>query len=158
MMLPRSPRPRNAPSLMMFSAPAGCMKTSTPSSAALAQNGSYFGSERSSPLTWPPMDAPRKPRRRTPSCELFGGQLGMLQRDGRQRDKAIGVCRHPFRQSLVLSANDALCEVVVGRVPPVAVDAQRLNVDALLIHDLQPLSGPGRCSRPRLPSSPAACL
>ena len=74
-----------------------------------------------------------------PVLELLGRQIGMLQGDRRHRDEAIGVCRHPLRESLVLRPHDPAREVAIGRVPPVAVDAQRLDVDALLIHDLQTL-------------------
>ena len=63
----------------------------------------------------------------------------MLQGHRRQRDKAIGVCRHPLGESLVLRPDDLACEVAIGRVPPVAIDAQRLDIDALLIHELQTL-------------------
>ena len=71
-----------------------------------------------------------------PVLELIGCQIGMLQRHRRQRNKAIGVFRHPRSQSFVLRLNDLACKIAVCRVPPKAIDGQRLNIDALLIHHL----------------------
>ena len=71
--------------------------------------------------------------------QLFGGQLGMLQRDRRRRDKPIGMRRHPLREPLVLRETILRARSAIRGVPPEVVDGQRLHVDALLIHDLQPL-------------------
>ena len=139
MMLPRSPRPRSAPSLMMFSAPPGMHHDRHPSSAALAQNGSYLGSERSSPLTCPPIEAPRMPRRLTPSSSCSAASVRMLQRHRRRRHEAVGMRRHPPGQALVLRRHDPAGEVAVGGVPPEAVDGQDLDVDTLLVHHREPL-------------------
>ena len=70
--------------------------------------------------------------------QLLGGEIGMLQCDRGKGDEAIGMRRHPFRQPLVLRLHDPFREIALRGVPPVAVDAQRLDVDALLIHYLQP--------------------
>ena len=71
--------------------------------------------------------------------ELLGRQVGMLQGDRRQRDKSVGVCRHPLREPFVLREHDLGRQRALGRIPPVTVDAERLHVDALLIHELQAL-------------------
>src|SRR6266446_2241471 len=52
------------------------MKTSTPSCSALAQNGWNFGSLSSSPLTLPPMAAPRSPYFFTPSSSCWAARSG----------------------------------------------------------------------------------
>jgi len=69
--------------------------------------------------------------------ELLGRQVGMMQGDRRQRDKSVGVCQHPLREPFVLREHDLGRQRALGRIPPVTVDAERLHVDALLIHDLQ---------------------
>ena len=80
--------------------------------------------------------------------ELLGGEIGILQRDRRERDEAIGMRRDPLREPLVLRPDDPPRQIAIGGVPPEAVDGQRLHVDALLIHDLQPLRARAGCSRP----------
>src|SRR2546422_8001301 len=52
------------------------MKTRTPSCSALAQNGWNFGSLSSSPLTLPPMPAPRSPYFLTPSSSCGAARSG----------------------------------------------------------------------------------
>ena len=100
----------------------------------MAQNGSYLGSDTSSPFTWPPIVTPRSPSRFDAVLELLRRQVGKLQRHRRHGHEAIRVRRHPLRQPLVLRLDDAAREVAVGGVPPVAVDAQRLHVHALAVH------------------------
>ena len=70
--------------------------------------------------------------------ELLGGQLGMLQGHRRRRDEAVGMRRHPSGQSLVLRPHDPAGQLEIGRVPPEAVDGQRLDVDTLVVHDREP--------------------
>src|SRR5206468_7978300 len=69
--------------------------------------------------------------------KLFSRQIRMLQRDGRKRDEAIRMRGHPCREPLVLDLDDAAREIAIGGVPPVAVDAERLHVEPLLVHELQ---------------------
>src|SRR6185295_11661769 len=64
-------------------------------------------------------------------------EVRMLERHRRERDKAIRVSGYPLGQPFVLDLHDTAREVAIGRVPPVAVDAERLHVEPLLVHDLQ---------------------
>jgi hypothetical protein len=68
--------------------------------------------------------------------ELFSGELGMLQGDRRERDEAVGIRRARFGELLVLDLTDPLREIAV-RVVPARVDAERFDVDALLVHRAQ---------------------
>ena len=138
-MLPKPPRPSSAPSRAMFSALFGCMNTGTPSSSALAQNGSYFSLVGGSLLTWPPIDAPREPKILDGVLELLGREIRELQRDGAQADEARRVLLAPGRDALVVRRDDGARVVAVRRVPPIGVDAERLHVDAALVHRREPL-------------------
>ena len=62
----RRPLPANRPLGSNSRVPIGCMKTRTPNSSHLAQNGWNFGLARSSPATLPATPMPRKP-----SCLLY---------------------------------------------------------------------------------------
>src|SRR5262245_60364200 len=67
--------------------------------------------------------------------QYLGSQFRELKRNRRHRDVAAGVLLHPLRQSLVLRvANGARKPLVLDAVPPEAVDAQGLNIEALLVH------------------------
>ena len=112
------------------------MKTTTPSSAALAQNGSNLGSERSSPLTWPPIAAARRPRRLTPSSSCCAARSGNCSELDAIADEAIGILRDELREPLVLRPDDPVGQVaILDLVPPEAVDAEHLDVDALLVDE-----------------------
>ena len=82
----------------------------------------------------------------------------MLQRNGRQRDESIRMRGHPLRQPLVLGADDGPRQVTVGGIPPVPVDRQRLDVDALLVHHRRSGPGQGGCFRHHRPCWKAASL
>ena len=138
-MLPKPPRPSSAPSRAMFSALFGCMKTGTPSSSALAQNGSYFSLVGGSLSTWPPIEAPRQPKILDGVLELLGREIGKLQRDRAQADEARRVLFAPGGNAFVVRGDDGARIVAVRRVPPIGVDAERLNVDAALVHGREPL-------------------
>ena len=65
--------------------------------------------------------------------DLLGGQLGMLQRGGREGDEAVGIGGAELDQRLVLDLDQLGRDVALGAVP-VWVDAERLDVDALRVH------------------------
>ena len=46
---------------------------------------------------------------------------------------------NPLRESFVLREDDLASEIDIGGVPPEVIDGEGLHIDALLIHDLQPL-------------------
>ncbi len=133
MMLPRSPRPRSVPSLTTLSAPPGCTKTSTPSCSALAQNGSYFA-----------VEAPRRRHGRrsrrlacpvllTASSSCSTARSGCCSATDARPDEAIRVGRAPLRQLLVLNGDDSPRQLAIRAVPPSALVAQDLDVDAPFI-------------------------
>ena len=109
------------------------MKTRTPSSSAFAQNGWNFGSESSSPATLPPTAAPRSPSFFTPSSSCSDGEVGILQRHRGEGDEALRVRRADLGELLVLDPDRPLRATSRSAVP-VRVDAERLDVDALLVH------------------------
>jgi hypothetical protein len=100
------------------------MKTSTPSCSAFA------APDRGAPQPVLP-DA---------LLELAGGQVGVLQGHRGERDEAVGVPGAGLGEALVLQ-RDQLLGHVAGRLVPVGVDAERLDVDALLVHRLEAVLG-----------------
>ena len=74
--------------------------------------------------------------------ELLDRQIGMLQRHRRQPDEAIRVGRAPLRELLVLNRDDPARQIAVGAVPPAALMAQRLHVDAPFVHQRGCGAGP----------------
>ena len=70
--------------------------------------------------------------------ELLGGEVRVLQRDRGKGDEAVRLRRAQRGQLLVLQLDELTREVAVGLVP-IGVDAQRLDVDALLVHGLDAL-------------------
>ena len=153
MMLPRSARPSSASGLMMFSAPPGCMSTGTPSSAALAQNGSYFGSDRSSFSCVTADGGAAQPSRFTRVVELLRGEVRELQRDRGERVEARRGWRRPTSPApRSARATMRRREIAVGVVPPVAVDAQHLHVDALLVDRARCAPGPSMRAPPPAPA------
>ena len=80
------------------------------------------------------------------SAQALDAVLELLRPPGRDTaassdasaDEAVGVRATPLREPLVLRLDDPIREVAVGdAVPPEAVDAQRLDVDALLVDELE---------------------
>ena len=65
--------------------------------------------------------------------ELLGRELGMLQRQRRHPDEAIGMLGAPLRDALVLQRDEVARQRLVGVVAP-GVDVDRLVVDALRVH------------------------
>lgn len=65
---------------------------------------------------------------------MLSGQIGKLQRHGREGDEPVGRLRAGLCQSLVLDLDD-FCRAITLRYPvPVRVDTQRLDVDPLGVH------------------------
>ena len=93
------------------------MKTSTPSSSALAQNGWNFGSANSLPATLPPIATPRSPSFFIAVFELLGGEIRKLQRDRRERRRSDRGAAAQTRPAFVLDADDLRDAVAVGVVP-----------------------------------------
>ena len=65
--------------------------------------------------------------------ELFGGEVRKLKRDRSERDDAVGVRGAVLHEPLVVDPHDLDSRVAVGLVP-IGIDADRLDVDALLVH------------------------
>ena len=57
----------------------------------------------------------------------------MLERDRREPDKPIGMGGTPRSHRFVLNFDEAIGQLAIGAVP-IRVDADRLDVDALLVH------------------------
>src|SRR5207302_1306017 len=56
------------------------------------------------------------------------------------RQKSTGVLLAPIGKALIRSVHDPVCQTAVfHRVPPIPVDAQRLNVDPTAVDLLNPL-------------------
>ncbi len=69
--------------------------------------------------------------------ELLGGEVRVLQRHRREGDEALGIRGARLGELFVLDLDDLPGEIAVRRVP-VRVDAERLDVDALLVHGAKP--------------------
>jgi len=72
--------------------------------------------------------------------QLLGGEVRVLQRHRREGDEALRVRRAGLGELLVLDLDDLSRDVAVRRVP-IRIDAERLDVDALLVHRAEPLRG-----------------
>src|SRR5580658_4561288 len=67
--------------------------------------------------------------------QLSCGEIGKLQRRRTQRYEAIRVGLAPRRQPLIGRPDNLVREIaILYGIPPVAVDAQHLNVNSALIH------------------------
>ena len=99
----------------------------------MAQNGSYFADDRD--LAGDVAGDPDASHAQLADgvLELLDREIGMLQRDGRETDEAIRVGRAPLRQLLVLNGDDSPRQLAVRAVPPAALVAQNLDVDAPFI-------------------------
>ena len=80
--------------------------------------------------------------------QLFGREIGELQCDGGEGDKAGGMGGDRFGELFVLQLNDFLGEVAVGLAPE-RVDRQCLHVDALRIHRSEALIDRGHHGKVR---------
>src|SRR5207245_4242968 len=68
--------------------------------------------------------------------ELLGREVRVLQRHRGEGDEAIRVRRAGLGELLVLERDEPAGDVTIGLVP-VRIDAERLDVDALLVHGPQ---------------------
>src|SRR5215831_18899371 len=102
------------------------MKISTSSCSALAQKGWNFGSDNSSPLTLPPISAPRNP-----SCLAAYSSWSAARSECCRATDASPTNRSGCAAQISASLSG---EVRLGLVPKDWVDAERLNINALLIH------------------------
>ena len=66
--------------------------------------------------------------------ELLGREIGKLQRDRAQAYEPRGVLLAPGRDALVVRGDDGARVGAARRVPPIGVDAERLDVDAAFVH------------------------
>src|SRR5262245_45916071 len=72
------------------------------------------------------------------ALDLRGRQIGKLQRRRGQSHKASRVLLAPSGKAVIRRVHDPICQrAVFHRVPPIAVDAKRLNVDPALVHLLE---------------------
>ena len=81
--------------------------------------------------------------------DLLGGELGMLQRGGREGDETVGIGRAEFDQRLVLHLDQLGRRVALGTIP-IGIDAERFHVDALRIHRRDAHAGVGHQQARRL--------
>ncbi len=68
--------------------------------------------------------------------ELLGCEIRVLQGNRRQADEAVRLCRADVGELLILQLDDLPGEVGLGLVPKDRVEAERFDVDALLVHRL----------------------
>ena len=109
------------------------MKTSTPNSSHFAQNGWNFGfAEFLAGDAAGNADA-AKPEFLDRVLDLLRSEVGKLQRRRREADEAIGMTGTELDQRLVLHLDQLFGRVALGAVPE-RVDAQRLDIDARLVH------------------------
>ncbi len=65
--------------------------------------------------------------------DLFGGEVGILQGGGGKGDEPIGLRGAELDQCLVLHPDQFGCCIALGSVPE-GIDAERLDIDASLVH------------------------
>ena len=75
--------------------------------------------------------------------QLLRGQVRELQGGRGQGDKPVGMFSHPRGKSFVVDTDDVRCQIPVGSIPPIPVDAQSLVVDAAFVHVLQAVRAEG---------------
>ena len=102
MMLPRSPRPPNAPSLDDVGRAARVHEDQRAELGGLGPERVVFRQREIFAVHVPADRGAAQAEPLDAVLELLGRQIGMLQRHRRERDEAIGMCRHPLGQSLVL--------------------------------------------------------
>ena len=137
MMLPRSPRPRRAPVLEDIVGAAGMHQHQDAELRGLRPERIVFRQRQVLAVHVAANRGAAQPQPLDAVLQLLSREIGMLQRDRRERDKAIRVGSHPLREPFVLDLHDPAREVTIGGVPPVAIDAERLDVEPLFVHDLQ---------------------
>ena len=81
--------------------------------------------------------------------ELLHREVGVLHRDRREGDEAVGMRRDERGKLLVLQLDHRFGLVALGVVPE-RIDADRLHVDALLVHRLEAVGANDKIGRPEL--------
>ena len=81
--------------------------------------------------------------------ELLHGQIGMLHRDGGEGDEAVRMRCDELGEFLVLQLDQLVGDVALGVIPE-RIDADRLHVDALLVHGLEAIGADHKVRRPPL--------
>ena len=133
MMLPRSPRPRQRAFLDDVVGAARVHEHRRAELGRLGPEGIVLGQREVLVV----VAADRRAAHPEPLhgvLELLRGEVGILQRDRRERHEPIGIGADDLRQPLVVRAANARRELAVGLPPPEPVDAQRLHIDAGLVH------------------------
>src|SRR5262249_40340256 len=75
----------------------------------------------------------------------FDREIGMSHRHRGKPDKARWLVGTYLGELLVLNLDDLCLQVAFGLVPEIRVDAERLDVDPLLVHRLDPLGADDEC-------------
>ena len=134
MMFPRSPRPSSPPSLDDVLGAAGVHERHH---AELGRLGPERVELRQRQILAVDVSADRggaQAQTLDAILELLRGEVGELQRARRHGHEPVRILRDELRQPLVLRPDDPIREVpVLDLVPPEPVDAERLDVDALLV-------------------------
>src|SRR6266851_778364 len=81
--------------------------------------------------------------------DLLDREVGMLERHGGEGDEAVGLRCHQLGELFVLQLDERRRDVAV-RLVPVGIDAERLDVDALLVHGAQTRGRHYQALRPHL--------
>jgi hypothetical protein len=81
--------------------------------------------------------------------ELLHREVGMLHGDRGEGDEAVGMLGNQRGKLLVLQLDDRFGLVTLGVIPE-RIDADRLHVDALLIHRLEAIGANDKIGRPEL--------
>src|SRR5438105_1536183 len=110
MMLPKPPLPCSRVFTVVPGACCGCMKTTTPSCSAFAQNGSNLRSDSSCPSQLPPIATPRSPSFLTASSSCSAARSGYCIATGAQATAAT-----PLRKSRRVVIACRLSAVLSGK-------------------------------------------
>ena len=125
------------------------MKTSTPNSSHLAQNGWNFGLARILAGDAAGNADAAEAERLDRLLDLFGGEVGILQCRGRKGDEPIRLRGAELDQGLVLDPDQFSDGIALGPVP-VGIDAERLDIDTRVIHLRQTVADIGPQETPAL--------
>src|ERR1700720_1579992 len=82
--------------------------------------------------------------------QLLGGEIGVCQRHRGEADEAVRRLAADLGELLVLQFDDLRGELALGIVPEIRIDAERLDVDALLVHHLDAIRRDDQSREPNL--------